>query len=146
MAIAFARSLRSLEADGRSRGGLWFIVIAAVVLAAWMTWFLRARVAQYERTDRAVVEAAPGGRWLAVATFPVSALGRIRAGQPARVFVQGSALTATVAAVSSDNASRVVLNLEGTPVLRNGLQARIEVTVDNLTPAALLLRTAGQGQ
>ena len=137
--------MRSLELDSRSRGGLWFIVIAAIVLAAWVTWFLRANIAQYERTDDAVIEALPGGGWRAVAWFPASAAGRVRPGQPARVLLGGSVVRATVA-TSPDNASPAVLDVQASSLLRNQLPVRVEVQTENLTPAALLLRAAGQGQ
>ena len=145
MAIAFSRSMRSLELDSRSRGGLWVMAVAAIVLAAWTTWFLRARIAQYERTDHATIETIAGGRWRAVAWFPASALGRIRAGQPARVYFQTSALAAAVA-VPPGSASPAILDIEASAKLQNDLPAIAEVQVENLTPAALLLRAAGRGQ
>lgn len=56
MPIAFSRSMRSLHADGRSRRAIWFLLIPIAVLAAWSTWFVKARVARYEVTDRARLE------------------------------------------------------------------------------------------
>lgn len=55
MATSFSRTLRSLEAD-RSRRYALLIVVALVVLAAWGTWMVRARLAVYETTRAARIE------------------------------------------------------------------------------------------
>ncbi len=55
MPTPFARSLRSLEADG-FRGVSLAFLIAGVLLSAWAAWFVLARIAVYEVTDRARVE------------------------------------------------------------------------------------------
>ena len=56
MPSPFSRTLRSLETDGHRRWAAGLIP-ALVLLAAWGTWFVAARVAVYEVSDRA---------WLAV--------------------------------------------------------------------------------
>src|SRR6266566_4015202 len=55
MLSSFSRSVRSLDADSpyRSVFALWF---AMALLGAWVAWFLLARVAVYEISDRADVE------------------------------------------------------------------------------------------
>jgi RND family efflux transporter MFP subunit len=53
----FPRSLRSLAADDASPSVL-AVSLVAVLLAAWLGWFLLARVALYEVTDNARIEAA----------------------------------------------------------------------------------------
>jgi len=55
MPTPFARSLRSLEADG-FRGVSVAFLIAGVLLSAWAAWFALARIAVYEVTERARVE------------------------------------------------------------------------------------------
>ncbi len=55
MPTPFARTLRSLEADGFRRTGLAFL-IAAALLFAWTGWFVWGRVSVYEVTDRARLE------------------------------------------------------------------------------------------
>src|SRR5688572_17733019 len=55
MPTPFARSMRSLEADGFRRIGLAFLV-AGSLLAAWTAWFVLGRVAVYEVTDQARLE------------------------------------------------------------------------------------------
>ncbi|HKH44227.1 MAG TPA: biotin/lipoyl-binding protein [Thermoanaerobaculia bacterium] len=56
MPSPFSRTLRSLEADGRRRWAAGLIP-ALLLLSVWATWYLAARVAVYEVSDRA---------WLAV--------------------------------------------------------------------------------
>ncbi len=56
MPSPFSRTLRSLEADGHRRWAAGLIP-ALLLLAAWGTWFVAARVTVYEVSDRA---------WLAV--------------------------------------------------------------------------------
>lgn len=52
----FRRSLRSLNRDGFGRS-IAGILVAAALLAAWMTWFLTVPVTRYAVTDQAHVEA-----------------------------------------------------------------------------------------
>jgi multidrug resistance efflux pump len=56
MASPFSRTLRSLESDGHRRWALG-LVPAALLLAAWGTWFLSAQVPVYEVSDSARLEA-----------------------------------------------------------------------------------------
>jgi membrane fusion protein, adhesin transport system len=55
MLSSFSRSGRSLEADSPRRL-LLVLLVAAVLLAAWVAWSLLARVAVYEVTDKADLE------------------------------------------------------------------------------------------
>ena len=55
MAAIFSRTLRSVEADG-SRRRTMELTLAALIIGAWVAWFLLGRVAVYEVTDRARVE------------------------------------------------------------------------------------------
>ncbi|HEY2290650.1 MAG TPA: HlyD family efflux transporter periplasmic adaptor subunit [Thermoanaerobaculia bacterium] len=98
----------------------------------------------------------PDGGLVLVARLPPAALGRVAAGQPARLRLTGfpaaqyGALGAHVAGVSGEvreGTIRVELSLdapERSPVpLRHGLPAEVEIEVERLSPAALLLRLAG---
>jgi multidrug resistance efflux pump len=103
----------------------------------------------------------PSGKLRAVAQFPpAAALGRIRAGQRARVRLDGfpwaqyGSIEATVSRVAGevrDGAVRVELAIlsprgaaAAAPVpLQHGLPGSVEIEVEQITPAALLLRTAG---
>jgi membrane fusion protein (multidrug efflux system) len=55
MPTPFARSLRSLDAD-RLRGMALTFVVAGVLLASWIVWFVLGRLSVYEVTDRARLE------------------------------------------------------------------------------------------
>src|SRR5262245_38429060 len=65
MAIPFARSMRSLDADSFRFSGV-VLAIAGVLLAAWGAWFFLARVSLYELSESARVE-------VAAASHPVAA-------------------------------------------------------------------------
>lgn len=124
------------------------------------------RVAEVtERRVGAVVEAGerlgsivPEGAIRAVAEFPPqAALGRIRPGLVARVRLEGfpwaqyGSLGARVSGVASeghDGSVRVELALDPDPAspipLEHGLPGSVEVEVERITPAALVLRLAGR--
>jgi membrane fusion protein (multidrug efflux system) len=89
--------------------------------------------------------------------LPPAALGRLHPGQPARLRLAGfpwtqyGSLTATVTSVAHevrDGQIRVELHLTpdaASPVpLQHGLPGTVEVEVERLTPAALVLRVVGQ--
>jgi membrane fusion protein (multidrug efflux system) len=100
----------------------------------------------------------PAGRLLLVAQYPAQdALGRIRAGQHGVLRLQGfpwaefGVVSATVREVAQeirDGKVRVELALEPSPAFRgqldHGMPGSVEVTVERVSPLALLLRTAGQ--
>jgi membrane fusion protein (multidrug efflux system) len=100
----------------------------------------------------------PQGKLLIVAQFPPpSAFGRIRAGQQARMRLRGfpwaefgtvRAQVERVADEVRDGTVRVELSVLDSPGLRaplkHGMPGSVEIEVDEATPAALLMRTAGQ--
>jgi membrane fusion protein (multidrug efflux system) len=100
----------------------------------------------------------PSGTLRAVAQFPPSAaLGRIRVGQRARMRLDGfpwaqyGSIPATVSRVAGevrDGQVRVELGITPTAAFRvplqHGLPGSVEIEVERLTPAGLLLRTAGR--
>jgi multidrug resistance efflux pump len=100
----------------------------------------------------------PGGNLLIVAQFPPpAAFGRIHSGQMARMRLRGfpwaefGAVGARVARVADevrDGSVRVELTVLDSPGLRvplkHGMPGSIEIEVEEATPAALLMRTAGQ--
>ena len=55
MPTTFSRSMRSLEADGFRRAA-WGLMLAGVLLAVGLSWFLFARITLYETTARARLE------------------------------------------------------------------------------------------
>jgi membrane fusion protein (multidrug efflux system) len=109
-----------------------------------------------EEGDR-LAAVVPTGRILAVAEFdPADAVGRIQPGQRARLRLTGfpstryGSIPATVARVGSEaHDGRIRVELDVTPTndslpLEHGLPGTIEVEVERLSPAALVLRTAGK--
>jgi len=100
----------------------------------------------------------PQGELRAVAHFlPPPALGRIQPGQLARMRLDGfpwtqyGAITATVASVANeirDGRVRVELTVHLDPTspipFQHGLPGTVEVEVDHVSPATLLLRIAGK--
>lgn len=99
----------------------------------------------------------PAGQLRVVAEYPPSAvMGRIRVGQPALLRLQGFPWTeygkvaATVSSVGSEPRSgkvRVELTIDPNPAsripLQHGLPGAVEIAVDRVSPATLVLRTAG---
>jgi multidrug resistance efflux pump len=112
--------------------------------------------AYVEEGDR-LAAVVPTGRILAVAEFaPADVVGRIHPGQEARLRLTGfpstrfGSIPATVARVGSETRNgRIRVELDVTPAddslpLEHGLPGTIEVEVERLSPAALVLRTAGK--
>jgi membrane fusion protein (multidrug efflux system) len=100
----------------------------------------------------------PGGELRVVADFqPAAALGRVQPGQPATLRLQGfpwaqygtiGAKVTRVASEIRDGHVRVELALDShSPSrvpLQHGLPGAVEVEVERVSPASLVLRTAGQ--
>jgi membrane fusion protein (multidrug efflux system) len=100
----------------------------------------------------------PPGSLKVVAVFPpASTVGRVRAGQPARVrfdgfpWTQYGSLAVTVSGVASEvREGRVRVELRVPPdqrsaiPLQHGLTGQVEVEVERATPATLFLRAAGR--
>ena len=100
----------------------------------------------------------PAGRLRVVAEFPVGqAVGRIREGQTARLrlmsfpWIQYGALRATVTRVATEGAvgsvrvELTVLNAPSFPApLEHGLTGTLEVEVERVSPATLVLRAVGR--
>ncbi len=112
-----------------------------------------AYVAQGQRLATVV----PPGDLIAVADFsPTTSLGRVRAGQRARLrldsypWSQYGVVEATVSSVASeirDGFVHAEFRITSTPatgiVLQHGLPGSVEVAVETLSPAALAVRAAG---
>jgi membrane fusion protein (multidrug efflux system) len=100
----------------------------------------------------------PDGELKAVAHFPpVAALGRILPGQPARLRLEGfnwtqfGSVAATVTGVANEPRDGLVrvefsVDRESAPRIpfQHGLQGSVEVIVERVAPAVLLLRTVGK--
>jgi len=115
------------------------------------------RVGMVVHEGEKLAAVVPSGKLRVVATFdPPAALGRIRPGQHARMRLEGfpwaqyGSVTATVTNVASeirDGSIRVELALDansGSRIpLSHGLPGSVEVEIETLSPANLVLRTAG---
>jgi membrane fusion protein (multidrug efflux system) len=99
----------------------------------------------------------PRGEPRAVAWFPAAVIGRLRPGQPSRLRLHGFPWTqyGTVAASlahvgneAKDGLVRVELALATDPAssipIGHGLPGSVEVEIEQVSPAALVLRAAGQ--
>jgi len=151
MPTPFANTLRSLNAD-RFHAGLIGLGVAFVLLIAWGCWFFLARMTIYE-VSVSVVVASDG---FVVAEFPAAKPGRIRRGQAAWLspVVVGEKKPGSVPAVVTDvmrsslaEPTRVKLfpvqQRDQGQVLAEGQKVRVEIEVDAVSPAAMVLRTSG---
>lgn len=157
MANSFPRVNRSLGAD---RGIRWTVVllIAILLLSAWVGWAFRAKVTRYEVSDSARLELDSTDKLQIIAEFPPgAALGKVRPGQRAILRLDGFpwAQYGTVAAKVSRVAGEirdgeVKVELAVDPVhpaeipYQHGLRPVVEVEVERVSPAVLILRSAGE--
>src|SRR5262249_54254781 len=109
------------------------------------------RPGAFVATGQTLGVVVPDGQLVLVARLPPAALGRVAAGQPARLRLAGfpaaqyGTLGAHVARVSGEvreGTIRVELSLDAPErsrvPLRHGLPAEVEIEVERLSPAALL--------
>ncbi len=100
--IAFARTLRALDADD-FRASKFGLLAAAALLAAWTWWMLAARLLPgHESTTNVRIE--PGR---AIAYFPSDAVTRMRAGQTAILRFSSEAFPAQVQTLAPDHVELV---------------------------------------
>ena len=130
--IAFARTLRALDADD-FRASKLGLLVAAALLAVWAWWMLGAHIPQYESTQNVRIE--PGR---VIAYFPPDAAGRIHANQPALVHFNGTTFPAQVQTVAADHAELVLANPQA-PIPISA-PATAEVEVSRPSPASIALR------
>ena len=132
--IAFARTIRALEADDFRRSKFGFAA-AVILLGAWAWWMAAARVPQYVKATQVGVGA---GR----ATAEFSAAAEVRSGQSAIVLANGESFAARVASVSGDRAELVFTGRQ--PPAATAASAEVEISRDS--PAGIVLRTLGRGR
>jgi len=111
----------------------------------------------YVAEGKQLATVVPNGELMVIADFsPSLTLGRVRPGQKARMRLDGfpwaqfGTVSATVNRVASeirDNLVRVEFTLDAAPpngiLMQHGLPGSIEVSVEEASPGALVLRTAG---
>ncbi|MCP3141527.1 HlyD family secretion protein [Pyxidicoccus xibeiensis] len=113
--------------------------------------------AQVRAGDRLATVVAGGDVRIVAQLSPSTALGRVRAGQRARMRLEGFSWTefgmleATVVAVASearDGLVRVELSVDDMPEgipLEHGLPGSVDIAVEQATPMRLVLRSLGRG-
>ena len=150
MAMPFSRSMRSLSADSFQMVQVGML-IAIPFFLAWLVWFLAAGVTIMEISTNTKFE----GNDVIFATYPDSARERLRIGQPARLRlnpIDSGVLSATalVTGISPGATGQTVLvELFATEPLPpvapdTPLVKQVEVEVERVTPAVLVLRASGQ--
>jgi membrane fusion protein (multidrug efflux system) len=116
------------------------------------------RPGSYANAGDKLAVVVPAGDLVILADFPPAAvLGRVRPGQAARLRLTGfpwtqyGSIDATVSRVASevrDNLVRVELAPRGAAesrlLMQHGLPGSVEVTVERLAPALMMLRASGQ--
>jgi hypothetical protein len=137
--IAFARTIRALDADD-FRGSKLGLLVALALLACWTCWMFAARIPQYEVTANARLELDHNS---AAADFPATT--RIHPGQHAQiVWNDGDIIEAQVEKVRNEptGSIRVQFNLFSIPATSHQppATARVSVETNRISPAALVLR------
>ena len=160
MSIPFSRTTRSLHA-GSFRRSLFGLIGAVVLLIMWAAWFFLVPITVYE-TGHIVSTTAEG---IVIADFPIDASGRIQRGQSAVIRLeevpnnQVRTLLATVVNVSNqpqEDKIQVELYLQPNATARRvlgtvsqdfaslNLTGQVEVEVEHVSPAMLVMRASGQ--
>lgn len=148
MSLQFSRSMRVLQLDSfrAARVGL---LLAALNMAILVVWFFMAKITLYETSNEIALAADDR----IVASFPKESLSRIRMGQPAWLRVDLGAeqpslkLPALVYEVQREqNKVEFVILANESPVnyLTEKPSGQVEVEVEYITPAELVLRTSGK--
>jgi hypothetical protein len=138
--------MRSLQRDS-FRLSLAALVVTILLLLAWSAWFFLAKVPLYE-TSRQFEVQRDGS--LAV-TFSPQALARIRPGQSAVLRLaetteQGAqSLPALVmnTPTTESRTNQVELYVFSPELLSPGLAGEVRVEVESVSPARLVMRSAG---
>ncbi|HWN71583.1 MAG TPA: HlyD family efflux transporter periplasmic adaptor subunit [Haliangium sp.] len=158
------RSLASMQADlqaaevqrAKLREQLARHVVRAPV-AGVLGQVQAPRIGSMVETGQTVAVITPEGGLTVVADFaPLDAVGRVRVGQRARMRADGfpwtqyGTLAAHVSAVSGEaegglvRATLTIADPERTPIpLRHGITGSVEVEIEEVSPATLLMRAAG---
>jgi hypothetical protein len=148
MSISFTQSMQSLHAD-HGRSSLWGISVAILLLIVWLIWFFTPSVTVY--ANGRLIKLTRSGTL--VAEVPAQESRHLRAGQTARIYPQGTTnpqqtLPATVQEVvthSIDDQVQIILYPDGEVKRRfvEGVNGAVQVEVESISPAILLLRASG---
>jgi multidrug resistance efflux pump len=152
VSIPFTQTTRSLATDTARNRVVWLLVIA-LLLAVWLAWGFFSQITLYEITDQASLSGAS----TIVAQFSPAVQGRIQPGQMARLRLDSypwlqygtvAAVVTTVPRTPREGWLEVRLSIAQEPpapiALDFGMTGVVEVAVEQVSPAELLLRTAGR--
>lgn len=129
-----------------------FVVMALLLI--WLGWFLLAQITLYETGE--TVEIAETG--IIIAQFPAEAQGRIKPRQMARLLLNGEIgtkmgpIAALVTEVIHPPQHRQIQVKLYAPMVdtappaffQEGLTGRVEIEVEQVSPATLVIRASGQ--
>lgn len=150
MSIAFSRSTGALQADSH-RIALISLLTAVPLILIWIAWFAFATLAVSEVSK----ELSPGDRGEINATFAADRGAKIRQGQEALLRLtdergQERVIPALVSHVAPNGNGQLTVRLAPDPTyvayepLPEPLQGQAEVAIEQISPAVLVLRAAGQ--
>ena len=151
MSSPFSRTIRSLHADS-FLSVLIGVFIALVILIAWGIWFFFAQVTLYEKSQSARITGE-----IVVAEFPAQLLHNIQPTRPARLYLDGAIgqqvgiISAVVTDVINPSQTEPTGQVKlfafvdaNSPIrLQKELTGQVEIEVEHLSPAQLVMRVSG---
>jgi hypothetical protein len=151
VANPFSRTTRSLKTDGH-RTALLALLVAVLLLAIWGLWFFAAGIPVHQSSENAQLT----GSQRVMALFPSGSGNAIKRGQEASFYPEGAdwAQAGPIPAAVSDIATQpdtdqvqveLVLRVgHGLPApLRTGMKGRVEIELERVSPATMVLRSGG---
>lgn len=143
--MSFSQTMRSLDMD-QARFSLIGLIVILLLLLAWLSWFLVARIHQYETSPPVQL---PLDETIVV-NFPPESLERIKPGQPAVLYLESQGqqsqikLPAEVMDVTLGNDSQTQVWLQthlDPPFLtdpQENIVNRVDIEIDRISPVTLL--------
>lgn len=146
MTVQFSRSVRSIQADNLSPMVIGAICFA-LLMVGWLLWFFFATISTYETSIAATYQ--PQG--YVIASFSPTTFRRLQPGQAAAFMPQtaeGTVLSLRVIATDlypETGEVRFIIRVEDeeVPALQPGMTGTVRITVEQLSPARIVLRSAG---
>jgi hypothetical protein len=152
MSSPFSRTIRSLHADS-FLSVLIGVTIALVILITWGIWFFFAQVTMYEKSQSARIIDGE----IVVAEFPTQLLHSIQPKRPARLYLDGAIgqqvgiISAIVTDVTNPSQTEPTGQVKlfafvdiNSPIrLQKELTGQVEIEVEHLSPAQLVMRVSG---
>jgi hypothetical protein len=148
MSIPFSRSTRSLALDS-FRPALIGLALAILTLLALITWFFLARVTLYQSSASASLK--QDGQ--IIAAFPADTFSQLKPGQSAilRIGQSGDQRQVSIPAAvfdtqgGNEQVTLIVTDFSALPgTITEDTPVRVDVEVEYITPAELLLRASGK--